>query len=390
MRFKIVFLLIAGLLPVLLSAQESFKITHGPYLQAMDDEEVTIVWTTNKKAIAWVELAPDDQTHFYSKERTKHFASQNGIKSEGTLHSVRIGGLKPATKYRYRVYSQEVLNHESYIVEYGRIEALAVYRAVLPAFTTNNKNAEEISFAVVNDIHQRNEVLKTLLGQLDWNKTDMVFFNGDMTNNLRNEEQIFSSFMDTAVALFARETPLYYVRGNHETRGEFASQIQNYFPSSSGKLYYVVRNGPVCIVVLDTGEDKPDNDIEYYGINDFDTYRTEQAEWLKKVLKSETYLSAPYKIVIGHIPPFGGWHGNLEVAEKFVPVLNEAGVQLMLAAHLHRSVKKLPDGNGASFPILVNSNNSILKVHADVKKLRVEMYDLQGKLMDSIEVLPGK
>ena len=37
--------------------QEAFKITHGPYLQAMDEAGVNIIWTTNKNAISWVELA---------------------------------------------------------------------------------------------------------------------------------------------------------------------------------------------------------------------------------------------------------------------------------------------------------------------------------------------
>ena len=47
------------------NAQEQIKISHGPYLQAMTDSGVSIVWTTNKPATAWVELAPDDGSHFY-------------------------------------------------------------------------------------------------------------------------------------------------------------------------------------------------------------------------------------------------------------------------------------------------------------------------------------
>ncbi|MDR1746208.1 MAG: hypothetical protein LBR49_02935, partial [Tannerella sp.] len=36
-------------------AQEAIRITHGPYLQNMSSEEVTVVWTTNKTAVSWVE-----------------------------------------------------------------------------------------------------------------------------------------------------------------------------------------------------------------------------------------------------------------------------------------------------------------------------------------------
>ena len=370
--------------------QDAFKINHGPYLQAMGESGVNVVWTTNKNAISWVELAPDDSTHFYGKERRKYFASANGLKKQATVHNVRIDGLKPAVTYRYRVYSQEVLSHESYIVHYGNVAATRAYRAKLPAFTTNNKAADILNFAVINDIHQRNGVMKNLLNQVDWKNADCVFFNGDMQNNSRSEEQIFTSFMDTATQIFADHIPMYYARGNHETRGEFASEFPKYFPTESGRLYYIVRNGPVCFIVLDTGEDKPDSDIEYSGITDFDEYRTQQAAWLKEALKSSDYVTAPYKVVVGHIPPFGGWHGEKEVADKFIPLLNEAGAQIMIAAHLHRSLKKMQGAGGAQFPILVNSNNSILKAKATKDNLLIEMYDLQGKLMDSINIKPTK
>jgi len=50
-------------------AQEPFIIQHGPYLQHLDENGVSIVFTTNRTGIAWVELAPDDSTHFYLTER---------------------------------------------------------------------------------------------------------------------------------------------------------------------------------------------------------------------------------------------------------------------------------------------------------------------------------
>lgn len=37
---------------------DSIKITHGPYLCDMSTDGVTVVWTTNKPALSWVEVAP--------------------------------------------------------------------------------------------------------------------------------------------------------------------------------------------------------------------------------------------------------------------------------------------------------------------------------------------
>ncbi len=370
--------------------QSSIKITHGPYLQALHDTGVTIVWTTDSSSIGWVELAPDDSTHFYAKERPKFYASNHGFKNVSRIHKVTLKGLKPGTSYRYRVYSQEVLSHVGFRVKYGEIAATQVYRTAPLHFKTAPATQKEVVFGVINDIHGRNDVMEKLLGNLDFKRTDLVFFNGDMANDLRSEEQMFTDFMDTGVKVFASEIPMYYARGNHETRGQYASPFPDYFVTTTGQLYYLVRRGPICFVVLDCGEDKPDSDIEYSGIVNMDFYRTEQAEWLKEALKHPDYVSAPYKVVICHMPPFGGWHGEMEIAEKFVPLLNEAGAQVMLSGHLHRHIKAAATEKNHKFPVLVNSNNNMLRAKADEQRLLIEVVDQQGKVTDSIELKPTR
>ena len=119
-----------------------------------------------------------------------------------------------------------------------------------------------------------------------------------MVSVFNEENHIFDGFMDTATKLFASEIPMYYTRGNHETRGAFATEFQRYFSAKEENIYYTFRQGPICFVILDTGEDKPDSDIEYAGITVYDEYRTEQAEWLRRVLDSKEYKDAPFKIIV--------------------------------------------------------------------------------------------
>ena len=389
MNKSVCFLLCCFLNVTVCIAQTKISITHGPYLQALHDTGVTIVWTTDKDAVGWVELAPDDSTHFYREERPKHFASSHGFKDVSKLHKVTLRGLQPGVKYRYRVYAQEVTSHVGTNVQYGQVVATQVYQRAPLSFTTSRPDQSSLSFAIVNDIHGRNDVMKNLLGQLDWPETDLVFFNGDMANDLRSEEQLFAHYMDTATALFASEIPMYYARGNHETRGNFASAFPDYFPTTSGHLYYLFRRGPVCFVVLDCGEDKPDSDIEYSGIVTMDEYRTQQAEWLKEALQRPEYREAPYKVVVCHMPPFGGWHGEEEIARKFVPLLNAAGAQVMLSGHLHRHMKREAQPGNHQFPILVNSNNNMLKATADGQRLHIDVVDQSGKTIDSITLYPS-
>lgn len=383
---KLFFLLISLLMAVPSAfAQTDIKITHGPYLQNVGENQATIVWTTNAKATGWVEVAPDDGSHFYAEERPKFFASKNGIKNTSTVHSVKLEGLAPGTRYRYRVYSQEVLKHEGVQVQYGKVVATGVYQQAPLSFVTNDRGKPSVSFGMVNDIHGKPELMESLLSRMDMKKTDFILFNGDMVSIFNGEVPIFEGFMDKAVSLFASEIPMYYTRGNHETRGAFAPAFQDYFSTTEDHIYYLFRQGPVCCVVLDCGEDKPDSDIEYSGITVYDEYRTKQALWLEKAVQHPDFVSAPFKIAVCHMPPFDGWHGQQEVAEKFVPILDKAGIDIMLCGHLHTYIRK-NRGEAASFPIIVNSNNTLLKAEVDGDACKITVLDEEGKRVDDLVI----
>ncbi|MCC8171563.1 MAG: metallophosphoesterase [Parabacteroides sp.] len=370
------------------AAQERIAIQHGPYLQNLKETEVTIVWKANKPSVGWVELAPDDGSDYYARERTRYFDATNGVKNTSLVHVAKITGLTPGTSYRYRVYAQEVLDHEWVEVTYGKTAATDVYGAEPLTFTTNDRNKPETSFLMINDIHGRTADIPRLLDAGGYKNTDLVIFNGDMLSQLKDEESLFTGFMDVSVELFAKEKPMYYARGNHETRGLFATSFQHYFSPKEPHLYFLLRQGPVCFVFLDTGEDKPDSDIEYSGITDYDRYRTEQAQWLAEAVKSKEFTEARFKVVIAHMPPLPDkrlWHGQLEVLEKFVPVLNRAAADVMLCGHLHRYFNNKPTG-AVKFPVIDNSYNTVLTGVTKGNELTLEVKDLEGKTLDRINI----
>lgn len=365
-------------------AQERIAIKHGPYLQNLKETETTIVWLANKPSVGWVELAPDDGSNFYNTGRPQYFDATNGVKNTSLIHTVKVSGLKPGTRYRYRVYAKEVLTHQGVEVTYGPVAATDVYGEKPLVFTTNNRNKPETSFVMINDIHGRAADIPALLKLGGYESKDLVIFNGDMLTQLRGEEELFTGFMDVSIDLFAKEIPMYYARGNHETRGLFATSFQHYFNPKEPHLYYLFRQGPICFVVLDAGEDKPDSDIEYSGITDYDHYRSEQATWLAEALKSKDYTEAKFKIVICHMPPGPKnlWHGQQEVLEKFVPLLNEAGADVMLSGHLHRTINcdATPQ---VRFPVVINSNKSVLRAVTSGDQLKLEILNADGKLTET-------
>lgn len=67
------------------------------------------------------------------------------------------------------------------------------------------------------------------------------------------------------------EKPVIYVRGNHETRGAFASELPEYLGLES--LYYFTRYGDYSFLVLNSNEDKEDTHEEYGSMNDYSLYR---------------------------------------------------------------------------------------------------------------------
>lgn len=217
---------------------QAVRITFGPYLQQVGENEAVIVWGTDKRSVSWVETAPDDNLHFYAEERPKFYQTHLGRKVIGTLHRVKVDGLTPGTTYRYRVFSQEVTEEKTYQVSYGGVASTRVYQKEPLRFTTVDPAKTSIRFSVVNDIHADTARMARLLKDVRRGETDFVVFNGDMVSHMDTERQVVDGFINKAVDMFASEVPFYMVRGNHEGRGVMASRYPEYF-----------RRQPVCLTI---------------------------------------------------------------------------------------------------------------------------------------------
>jgi predicted MPP superfamily phosphohydrolase len=364
-----------------------FKILYGPYLQNVTTNEATVVWVTSHNAVSWIEVRPNDGTTFFDEAVVPRFYEDvDGRHKFGTVHRVTITGLQPGTSYRYRLCSKEVTALENYYVGYGKVRAIQATRNT--TFRTLDTTKTKISFAVLNDVHENNEALEKLLKQEDLGALDFVFYNGDMVSNMFNEKQVFDGFINTSVKLFASHLPFFLARGNHETRGQFGNEYMNYFPTPTGHPYYTFRQGPVFFIVLDAAEDKPDNHDEYHGIVDYDKYRAQEAEWLKKVVASDECRQAPVRIVFMHIPPYPpAGYGDIQANKLFVPLLNQMGVDLMLSGHTHRYAY-YPKGEGGDcqFPLLINGARQLLHVDVDGKQISMHITTVDGKSFKDIKL----
>lgn len=394
-RFLLLLFLLTGWA---VSAQENqnIEIQHVrykcyPYLQHVTETSFTVIWTTNMDAVSWVEIAPDDGTHFYNEERPKYYDLRGlGRRPIGRLHKVRVTGLEPGTTYRYRIMMQGVLNADNrksivYTEGYG----MDILHHKPTKVTTLKKDYDHLKFAVVNDMHEHDSVLRADFKDAR-GKYDFVLFNGDMTSSIDKEEDVVTNYLSSAGELFAAETPLYIVRGNHEFRGNDALKWYDYMDNPGGKTYYTFKYGKFFFIVLDSGEDKPDSDIRNLGIMAVEPYVREEAEWLKEVVRSEDFLNAETRIVFSHIPPGPkGWHGNRMVSELFVPILNEAGIDLMLCAHIHKHRVDPIGTTDARFPVVCNRNQTLLECDLDAKRLKMDFYDENQKIWKTLTYKVG-
>ena len=359
------------------------KIVCGPYVQCMTETSFTVIWTTDVDAVAWVEVAPDDGTHFYNKERDKYYdARGNGVFPIGKIHKVVVDGLEPGSTYRYRVMNRGVIAYNgSGNVQYMHGSGTDVYKGEPHKITTFKEDYDTIRFDLYNDIHGKDSLFNRILSGARDNR-DFVFLNGDMTSNISNEELIPKMYLGSAAKSLNGGLPLFASRGNHELRGRDAIKWLNYFQTTTGTPYYSFSIGDFFFVVLDACEDKPDSDIEYSGIVASKPYVERQGRWLKEVIASEECRNAKVRIAFCHVPPESkGWYGAAQMCNILVPPLNEAGFDAMFCGHIHRWRVAEPDGSisNAGFPVICNANMERMEVTATKDASAISTFDIDGK-----------
>ncbi len=367
--------------------EPDFALSHGPYLQQLTETSVMIVWTTNYRAVSWVEYGIGENLESFptygSVVRTARSSSHGLVDAYTTLHRVLISGLEPGTQYRYRVFSKQILEFQPYEVTYGASTASSVHH-----FTTLDSDKDSFSFVVLNDIHQDTTNLEHMLHDLPWDEIDLVFYNGDLIDYYEDDSQLFDGFLDTSVRHFASEIPLIVVRGNHETRGKNARRLMDLFPTRNDRFYYSFNQASVHFVVLDSGEDKEDSHPVYAGLADFDQYRQEQAVWLGWDIETPASRTARFRVTLFHIPTFGArGHGATHVREMWNGLLNEAGTDLVLNGHIHRFSRRGPEPGKNMYPILINGRDMLTRVDVSEDRLKVMVSQLGGGVVDTFTIV---
>ena len=351
-----------------------------PYLQNPVGNGITVMWETTVPAYCWVEYGTD--TTQLKRART---IVDGQVVCNNYLHKIRIDGLQPGQKYYYRVCSQEILLYQAYKKVFGNTAQSAFSEFTLPATDTDSFTA-----VVFNDLHQHTQTFRSLCQQIKNVNYDFVVFNGDCVDDPVDHNQATSFISELTEGVCGDRIPTFFMRGNHEIRNANSIGLRDHYDSVGDRTYGSFNWGDTRIVMLDCGEDKPDDHWVYYGLNDFTQLRNEQVDFLKKELSSKEFKKAGKRVLIHHIPLYGNDGKNL-CANLWTKLLEKAPFNISLNAHTHKYAYHPKGELGNNYPVIIGGGYkmdgaTVMILEKKKDELRVKVLNAKGKILLDITV----
>ncbi|MFT5586267.1 MAG: hypothetical protein ACI9VR_003864 [Cognaticolwellia sp.] len=285
-----------------------------PYIQAVGQDEVTLMWMTDVPVGAEVQWGEGS------------LAQSQTLPVGAQIAELRLAGLTSNTRYEYQVS----VDGEPDFVSYFET-------APAPGGT------EQVRIWVLGDSGKGSsgqfDVRDAMLGFVESRPPDLFLHVGDMAYNSGTELEFSQKYFEPYASIISH-TPMYGAIGNHEYGNSISSaQTGPYFEaysfptdgrlggvSSGTEAYYSVDYGDLHIVVLDSNN--PDLEPG-----------SAMLAWLESDLAS---TSAEWVIAFWHHPPYSfGTHNSdsegilRDLRQVLIPILDAAGVDLTLTGHSH-------------------------------------------------------
>ena len=284
-------------------------------------KEYSVVFATNDYGTAYIEYTYEGKDY----KVTDNTAGR--LNSDSKIHSIRVPyeHLKNNT---YKVGSTRVIDEYSYGSRLGKAIVSEEY-----TFTCNE--SDEQTYLVISDWHA---MLDKAYSAIEYTgEYDAVILLGDSAPNVDFESDVIKNTVTFGGKVSAGTKPVIYVRGNHETRGDYANDL----PTALGleELYYTTDVGPYSFIVLDSGEDKVDSHREYGGLTDYGSYRAEMVEWMKTATVTNKKV-----IALSHAWQVSTVEEDLCLAAW--DELDRIGTRLILSGHTHTCRLLRADADG--------------------------------------------
>jgi len=221
----------------------------------------------------------------------------------------------------------------------------------------HEESAADVVAVVVGDSQSGAAMFRHHVEHMSAHSPDFMIHTGDTVQNAREPREwhayLFGPLEGNAVGA---KVPLVLARGNHD--GPESGRYSDYAPLPP----FALSVGCVRLIVLD---------------GEMDT--AAQENWLRLQLESRQAKAAAFLVVVTHIPPFvefwepeawnarGEKHWGRFVRDKYVPMFEAAGVDLVIAGHSH--LYQRGERNGVNYLVVGGGGG-------DLEATRVEDYHM--------------
>ena len=318
-----------------------------PVVFAVKDE-YQIMIPVKSELLMWVEIGGE-----------KYFDEVNGIiRSSKNIHKFTVPMSELDKAKGYDVCYRKVIERKPYRTETE--EAVSVHFDFNPVPTDR-----EIKLYHISDTHGNRE--KPVAAAKFFGNIDLLVLNGDIIDH-SGEEKNFMVIYEICSDITGGSIPCIFSRGNHDLRGVCADKLTDWSPTDNGNTYFTFRLGKIWGLVVDGGEDKIDEHIEYGHTICCHAFRLRQTKFIEKICASKEYEAdgIEYKLVIAHNPftwddPSPEFNIERDIYLKWCELVREnIKPDLMLCGHLHRTeifeVGGPNDNRGQACPVIIGSD----------------------------------
>jgi acid phosphatase type 7 len=303
-------------------------LTRGPYLQMGNQTGVTIRWRTNIPTNSRIQAG----TTYGSYTLSANSSAQT------TEHAVRLNGLRPGTKYYYRIGSS-VQTLQSGTANY--------FRTAPPADSAGKTRIAVFGDCGRDENGNRTGALNAYLRRVDSNAAPIMLLLGDNAYQKGTDAEYQTQFFNPYSSTVLKNHIVFPAPGNHDYYSSTqASRSGPYYQNftmptaaecggiaSGTEAYYAYDWGNIHFVSMDSyGTETASNSRMY------DTL-SPQVTWLKRDLAAN---KKPWVIVYWHHPPFTmGSHNSdtetelVKIRQNFIRIIERFGVDLVLTGHSH-------------------------------------------------------
>ncbi len=296
-----------------LGAADGARITRGPYLQRLDEKEVTVVFDTDLPTTAEV-----------SWGTTAGYGATTTDAPSQVHHALRLTALSAGTAYHYRVTAHA--GPPPARGEHDVIPAAERIDAGDATFHTPPAAGRPLRFVVYGDVRSGHEVHARMNRSIAAEDPDFALFTGDMVDGGADEGQ-WERFFEIAAGLL-RQLTIFPVAGNHDYVrpgrgiGTFVSLFRAPLrPGEEDGSYYSFDEAGVHFVALDSGQ--------------YESPR--QLAWFENDLKEARRKKAHAIFVYSHEPPYSaGSHGDNQVCiHDYLPLMDRYHITMFFGGHDH-------------------------------------------------------